>query len=301
MLFLSTQVIAKPCGPHQSAAPPLGAPALHEHVPSCGGWPSDESPCSVWWQSCLSDQLPNLADELGASEWRSVQTVAGQQLVAVRIAGNDAVLEPNCRIPGRYHEPVAAPDSPGRAWVSDRLLFRPDELEGCETATHLVAAFAMAEHRRPSAQAVALPLPCPPLGLSEVPRGCIGEGLSDEARTDAAERLIERYYELDGSDDVSTSTALALEIAALLPGSSSALFLARHLRPLLRDSQYGGCLLLSEAEFLAQAYDPTHMSSIDLSGGRLAPDREQYRCETRPSFSTCFPLQYKPGEGRNCW
>lgn len=301
LVLLSTHAITTPCGSSPSTPPHFGGVAHHEQTSSCAGVPSGDQPCSVWWQACLAEQLPNLAEELDGSEWRWVEMLAAKQLVAVRIAGDDASLAPACRIPGRYHEPVAAPDSPGRAWLADRLLFQPDELEGCETATHLVAAFAISEQERPPAQAVAVPLPCPPLGRGEVPRGCVGEGLTDDARTEAAERLAERYFELLVSEDVFMSTAVALEIAALLPGPNSAPFLAEHFRPLLRDSNYGGCLLLSEAEYLAKAYDPTYEPSIDLSGGRITPSRERYSCETRPSFSTCFPIQHKPGEGMNCW
>lgn len=250
-------------------------------------------------QGCLSDQLPTLTSELDSSEWQSLRALAAERIVAVRIVEGDASLLPACKLPGRYHEPAAAPDSPGRAWLADRLLFHLDELEGCETATHAVAAFAIAEHAPEPARAVALPLPCPPLGLG-LPRGCIGEGMSDEERNETVVRLYKNFMVSEAAFDASTSTRLLLDIAALLPETMTRP-LADYLGIVLPGEQDGGCLLLSEAEFLENAYDATHESSVALVGERLAPSREHYSCGTRPSFSTCFPVQYKPGEGMNCW
>lgn len=254
--------------------------------------------CSMAGQRCPSSQLPGFSKELDAAGWTNLRRLAERGVVAVALGERVELIE-GCRLPGAYHEAAAAPESPGRAWASDRLVFLPDEPRECDRATHFVASFAIrGEH---DGVAIALPLPCPPLGSGK-PRGCIGAGLDDQAREAAikshwqqAEPLLQRYeYE-----DLDRAIPLVLEIVALMPGTWSSATLVDSLR-FLRQEQHGGCLWLAEAELAAQAMHPDQQA-LDLSHARVRPHHEQLDCHGRPSLLTCFPEHFVPGVGANCW
>jgi hypothetical protein len=254
--------------------------------------------CSMAGQRCPSSSLPSFAAELDAAGWTRLRELAERGPVAV-VLGERVELVESCRLPGRYHEAAAAPESPGRAWSSDRLVLLPDEPRDCGRATHFVASFAIRDET--DGHAIALPLPCPPLG-GETPSGCIGAGLDDEARTAAARSRWERAkplldeYEYETLDQ---AIPLVLEIAALMPGAWSYVNIAVALR-FLGQGQHGGCLWLAEAELAAQTLHPEHRV-LDLSNGRLAPSHEYPDCNTQPSLLTCFPERFEPGRGDNCW
>lgn len=254
--------------------------------------------CSMAGQSCPSSQLPRFSKELDAAGWTQLLVLAERGVVAI-VLGERVELVEGCQLPGRYHEAVAAPESPGRAWASDRLVLLPDEPRECERATHFVASFAIrGEH---DGVAIALPLPCPPLGSGK-PRGCIGAGLDDAAREAAtksrwqqAEPLLQRYeYE-----DIDRAIPLMLEITALLPVAWSYGTLAQSLR-FLGQGQRGGCLWLAEAELAAQSLRSENPAT-DHELRRVAPSHEYPDCRTRPSLLTCFPEHFVPGVGDNCW
>lgn len=253
---------------------------------------------SMAQQTCPSSELPRFSTELDAAGWTNLRRLAERSMVAVVIGERVELIE-SCRLPGRYHEAAAAPESPGRAWASDRLVFLPDEPHECDRATHFVASFAIrGEH---DGVAIALPLPCPPLG-SGPPRGCIGAGLDDRAREAAiksryeqAEPLLQRYED----EDLDAAIPLVLEMAALMPSAWSYVNIVHVLR-FLRQEQHGGCLWFAEAELAAQTLHPEHQA-LDLSGGRLAPSHAYPDCNTRPSLLTCFPEHFVPGVGDNHW
>ncbi|PRP98100.1 hypothetical protein ENSA5_30850 [Enhygromyxa salina] len=256
--------------------------------------------CSMAGQACPSAGLPRFGAQLDAEGWTRLRALAGQGLVAVVLAEDGrkvekVELDEGCRPPGRYHEAVAAPESPGRAWASDRLAFAPDELGGCARATHFVASFAVRGDA--DGEAVALPLPCPPLG-SGTPRACIGAGLDDPAREALARSkwaLAEPLIEREDWAGFEAAVAPLVELAALMPSAWSYEALAGHLR-FLDHERHGGCLWSAEASFAAQA-----LRSGPGAEPRVAPDHEHLDCETRPSLLTCFPERFTPGTGDNCW
>jgi hypothetical protein len=280
--------------------PPASTTAPVPEAEQANPNPHDGEPplsCSMAGQKCPSSKLPQFSRELDAAGWTQLRELAESGPVAV-VLGEPVELVEGCRLPGRYHEAAAAPESPGRAWSSDRLVFLPDEVRECDRATHFVASFAIRGDN--DAIAIALPLPCP-LGGGK-PKGCIGAGLDAAAREAAsksrwqqAEPLLEQYeYET-----LDQALPLVLEIGALLPSAWSYVTVVDALR-FLRQQQHGGCLWFAEAEFAAQTLHPEH-EALELANGRLAPSHEYPDCNTRPSLLTCFPEYFVPGIGDNCW
>jgi hypothetical protein len=267
--------------------------------------------CTMAGQACPSSALPRISSELDEAGWTRLRALAEQGVVAVGLVDRGARVEliETCRLPGQYHEGAAAPDSPGRAWSSDRLVFVPDEILGrsaksgvngnCSRATHFIASFAI--RGEADGEAVVLPLPCPSLGTGKAATGCIGAGLDDAARKAAAAPLWNRAQPLLDNLEMDEALPLALEIGALIPDGWGYMNIFDALRPL--DHQgHGGCLWLSEAAFAVQAMLPDHeISIVDISKGRITPSHDYPTCDTRPSLLTCFPGRFHPGTGDNCW
>src|SRR5690606_15357899 len=247
-----------------------------------------------------SSSLRQFTTELDADGWARLRARAEQGMIAVAL-GDRVRLVDACELPGRYHEAAAGPDSPGRAWIGDRLVLLPDEARDCGPATHFVAGFAI--RGEADGAAIVFPLPCPPLGSGK-PRGCIGAGLVDDARKAAAQALwqqAEPLLEQEEYDTLARAIPLILEMAALAPEAWSYVKLVDALR-FLSQEHHGGCSWLAEAAFAAHSLHPKFEASmIDLSRGRLGLSHEQLDCATRPSLLTCFPGRFVPGEGNNCW
>jgi hypothetical protein len=274
--------------------------------------------CTMAGQLCPSSALSKISTELDKAGWTRLRALAEQGVVAVALGDRVELIE-TCRLPGQYHEGVAAPDSPGRAWSSDRLVFVPDEIFGgsapsgvssnrsagtgrednCSRATHFVASFAI--RGEADGEAIVLPLPCPPLGTGKAATGCIGAGLDDAARKAAAAPLWKRAQPLLDNGEMNEALPLALEIGALIPDAWGYMNILDALRSL--DHQgHGGCLWLSEAAFAVHAMLPDHeISIVDISKGRILPSHDYPKCDTRPSLLTCFPGRFHPGTGDNCW
>ncbi|MFV8750417.1 hypothetical protein ACNOYE_07685 [Nannocystaceae bacterium ST9] len=258
-----------------------------------------DGPCHMAGLRCPSADLPRFAGQLDAAGWQRLHRLALERIVAVDFRSGRVQLVESCRLPGHYHEGAKAPQSPGRAWSADRLAFLPSEPSGCETATHFVAAFAIHD-REGESEAIALPLPCPPLGSGK-PRGCIGAGLDDDAREALArERWMAAEPMMRYSESQESALPVLVELAALLPIASSYALLAEHLR-IVGAEPYGGCLWQADAELSAHALDPNFSTRYELARGRPRPQHELRDCATRPSLLTCFPDQFVPGEGGNCW
>jgi hypothetical protein len=256
--------------------------------------------CTMAGQACPSSSLPRISSELDKTGWTRLRALAEQGVVAV-VLGERVELVEACRLPGQYHEGVAAPDSPGRAWSSARLVFVPDELSGasCSRATHFVASFAISGEA--DGEAIILPLPCPPLGTGKVAKGCIGAGLDDAARKLTAEPLWNRAETLLDNREMDQALPLVLDIAALIPDGWGYMQLLEALRPLDHEG-HGGCLWLSEAAFAVHVMLPDHrISIVDISKGRITPSHDYPICDTQPSLLTCFPGRFIPGTGNNCW
>jgi hypothetical protein len=279
----------QPGGEQPGGEPEVSNPDPHDGEPPLS--------CSMAGQACPSAGLPRFSSQLDQAGWVRLRALAEDRVVAV-VLGDRVELIESCRLPGRYHEGAPAPDSPGRAWSSDRLVFVPGEVVDCGRATHFVASFAIAGEA--DGEAIALPLPCPPLGSGK-PSGCIGAGLDDEGRKHAAKPLWEATKPLLDNREMDGALPLALDIAALLPDGWGYLTLLDALRPLDQQT-HGGCLWLSEAVYALHEMLPDHeVSIVDVSGGRIAPSHEYPTCDTRPSLLTCFPKRFRPGTGDNCW
>jgi hypothetical protein len=260
--------------------------------------------CTMAAQACPSSQLQRISTELDKAGWTRLRALAEQGVVAIVLGDRVEVLEA-CRLPGHYHEGVAAPDSPGRAWSSDRLVFVPDELSAsgpknkCDRATHFVASFAIRGDA--DGEAIVLPLPCPPLGTGKKAVGCVGAGLDDGARKAEVKTLWQQAEPLLDKLDMDPALPLALRMAALMPDAWGYMKLLDALRPLDRET-HGGCLWLSEAAFAVHVLKPDHeISIVDVSKGRITPSHDYPICDTQPSLLTCFPGRFVPGTGDNCW
>src|SRR5690606_18899520 len=103
---------------------------------------SDPPPlsCTMAGDPCPSSSLRQFTTELDADGWARLRARAEQGMIAVAL-GDRVRLVDACELPGRYHEAAAGPDSPGRAWIGDRLVLLPDEARDCGPATHFVAGF----------------------------------------------------------------------------------------------------------------------------------------------------------------
>ena len=259
--------------------------------------------CTVAGSPCPSQQLLRVSSELGGDGWRRLRALAerGRGMVALAVSNDRVEIIEGCQLPGRYHEAVAAPDSPGRAWGADRLSFTPGEPRGCERATHVVASFAIRDEL--DGEAIVLPLPCPPLGRGKPPVGCIGAGLDDAARKAAARERWElgrsATVEMKHEELASTLPGM-LELAALMPEAAAYVALAKHLS-YLDSERYGGCLWYADAARSAHLLDPEFVPSESLVRQRPALSHEIEECHARPSLLTCFPQRYTPGYGGNCW
>ncbi len=266
-------------------------PGARDHLDE----PGPDAPCSMRGK-CPSDDLTRVSTGLDTAGWARLRQRAETGLVAVRMAGTSVTVDDACSLPGRYAQVQAAADGPARLWSADRLVFVPEEISGCEAATHAVAAFIVDAR---GAEAIVLPLPCTSTAPGTPSPGCIAVGLDDVERKARATAAFDRASAAANRGDAREALPDLLEVAALVPAGPAYGNLARGLE-FLTSTEFGGCRWLADARVAAHTLDASFAVRPDEA--QLQPlQHERDDCETRPSLSTCFGDRFVPGEGGNCW
>lgn len=249
----------------------------------------NEAPCRMVGD-CPAAGLARVGAQLDVAGWGTLRSLAKTGLVGLELRGGAVRVDESCRLPGEYVEVARAGRSPGSAWSGSRLVFVPDELTTCPAATHVVAAFAVRDGAS-QGEAVLLPLPC---------RGdvCFESGGAAQRRTSAEARYDKIQPALSAGEFAEVLPDL-FEFAALFPEPAGYATLARGARIIDRED-VGGCFVVGEAEYAADRLDPGSPTSSERPP-RPVLEHEPVECRTRPSFTTCFPDLFVPGEGGNCW
>jgi hypothetical protein len=212
--------------------------------------------------------------------------------------GGTRVVE-GCALDGTYTEVVGEAGS-GRFWATNRVLFLMTEIsEPCETATHVVAAFAEKGAR---SGAILVPLPCPSTADERPAPGCVGRGLTGPERRARALALSESAKADPTLVSAPWPPGIALESYALQPDHYEG-YASLNLN-------FYTCSLRPQVWFVRNNYKRPDTPRFDppmliASAGDLEAVPEYQAggtgCDDRPPFLECFPELFDPEAAEGCW
>lgn len=282
-----------------------------------GGWEGYMS-CTPIATDCSGNGLPRVTDrDWSGAEIASFVARAEKGTTAVSHGPKNTAVLPDCVLDGRYDEVAGKPGS-GRLWVTNRPLFRTDEVRAsCARATHVVAAFARKDARF---EALLLPLPCPSIADGKPAQGCIGQGMTGAERLHKSSGLRTRIEPVKvvprnakerkrmfvtGELEAVTkpeipSDGWLLEMWALAPDDYPTM---RWLSELKKD-----CPLSAQAGWLASCYAKDSVPGLPAKPITPVPPPFKMRldyggqpqCDGRPVFLTCFPSLFQPAIDSVC-
>lgn len=252
--------------------------------------------------TCGAGNLPRIAP--GAWSEQQVRDFMGRfpaGTVAVELAAGQSRLVAECKLDGAYTE-LKGKDGKARLWATNRLLLLPSELAaGCDSATHLVAAFVT---RGTAFSAIVVPLPCPSISEATPAQRCIGEGATGAERKD---RVMATFKALPLEQRSAPETAFTLENYSLAPDYWLGLELLGKIA--------SECAVREQADWMLDRYvgsrDATGEHIVTLAPERLPPavpvpsidEEKSWRsCAYQPAFRKCFPGLFEPSPGpMGCW
>jgi hypothetical protein len=274
--------------------------------------------CRPVGSDCTGHGLRLLTEqEWSATEIASFAARAARGTTAVDRGPKGVSMVADCSLDGRYHEIGGKPGS-GRLWVTNRPLFRVDEIgPSCARATHVVAAFARKGRRF---QAILVPLPCPSVADKKPAPGCVGRGLTGAERLQKSKALQARIEPvkvvprnqkerkrmlLTGELDILRkpdipSDGWLLDMWALAPDEYPAV---RWLSEVKKD-----CPLAAQGGWLASCYSKDSAPGAPAKPSSHSPPPLKMHldygwrpeCEGRPVLLTCFPALFQPAVDSIC-
>jgi hypothetical protein len=284
-------------------APTCAASSKSGDRTSKGDWESRANSCRSE-TGCGASGLPRVTEQ----DWSPAEVTAfveraGKGTVAVDWRDGRVRLLATCRLDGAYLE-IKGKTGSGRMWVTNRPLFRTDEVGGdCAEGNHEVAAYSRAGNHF---EAILVPLPCPPVADAEPARGCLGRGMTGSQRIKKSEPLmvgLAAARESHSSPDrAALSAGRILDMWALAPDEYHA---AQWLAGLPDD-----CGFRAHGVWVSSVYywDATggrartgkHATSRAAPEFALAQSADD--CLFRPPFLDCFPRLFEAAhDGGACW
>lgn len=250
--------------------------------------------------NCQATGLPFLSEsDWSVSERERLEQGLSRGSVAVEHdPGGTRVVE-DCALDGTYTEVVGEAGS-GRFWATNRVLFLMTEISGpCQTATHVVAAFAK---RGTRSGAILVPLPCPSTAEERPAPGCVGRGLTGPERRARALALIESTKADPTRGSAPWPPGIALGSYALQPdhyegyASLNLNFYTCSLRPqvwfVLNNYERPDSPRFNPPMLIASARDLEAIPAYQMRGTG---------CDDRPPFLECFPELFDPAPAEGCW